>query len=199
MLESVRTEFPTAVIAGGAVRDHFLGVSAKDIDILVDAESADELEQAALRLDGFDVDLLDGTEYEEAPDWVRAVRGVLDGTFEYAAFLHDIHVQIIARPDKNFSGETLVANFDFALTKCWFDGETVHCSPEAQADRTAKTVTLTRWNSPEHVEISYQRFRRFNERMGGGWTFVDPRTGASGSELQSGAADCDRRTFDLLF
>lgn len=148
-----------AVIAGGAVRDFLLGQDAKDIDIFVNVKTLREVEAlgAALADSGFDLEVMDHTEYEDAPDWVNAVTGVLDGSYGGHP------VQIIARPSARFSGDTLVEAFDFAITQCWFDGE-IHDTPAAAADREAKTVTLTRWNSPAHVLVSYLRFERFRKR-----------------------------------
>lgn len=159
------------VIAGGAVRDHLLGVDAKDIDIFVDVPSAYELESeiVALAAAGFEISLMDHTEYEDAPDWVNAVQGVLDGTFR------GFPVQIIARPSVGpFTGEQLVSNFDLAITQCWFDGE-VHDTPAAAKDRGDRTATITRWNSPEHVAVTYARFERFNARHKPPFTLIDAR------------------------
>lgn len=172
VLAPVREAFGSGVIAGGAVRDFLLGVEPKDIDIFVNVPTVQMLGQRATALAavGFDLELMDHTEYQDAPDWVNAVTGVLDGHWG------DHAVQIIARPSFDFSGAQLVGNFDFSITKCWFDGET-HDTPEAKADRDAGTVSLTRWNSDAHVEISRQRFARFNARNGGSYTLIDGRTG----------------------
>lgn len=172
ILAPVREAMGSGVIAGGAVRDHFLGCDPKDIDIFVNVPTADRLETLAVPLAaiGFDLELMDHTEYEDAPDWVNAVAGVLDGHWG------DHAVQIIARPCSGFGGEQLVGNFDFGITQCWFDGE-LHDTPKAKADRDSRTVTLTRWNSPEHVAVSFDRFRRFNKRHGGAFTLIDGRTG----------------------
>lgn len=173
ILQPIQATLGSGVIAGGAVRDHLLGVDAKDIDVFVDVQSAETLTDAipALEALGFSFALMDHAEYEHAPDWVTAVRGVLDGLFG------DVPVQVIARPTVGFCGEKVVANFDFAITQCWFDGE-LHDTPAAAKDRASKVVTLTRWNSAEHVEVSRDRFAHFNDRHGGAYAWFDAKPDA---------------------
>ena len=169
-----------AIIAGGAVRDHLLGVDAKDIDVFVDVASIHDLEAeiAALAEAGFDLEPMDHTEYEDAPDWVDAVRGVLDGNFR------GYPLQIIARPSACFTGSRLVEKFDLAITQCWFDGE-VHDTAAAAKDRAERTATVTRWNSPAHVAVTYARFERFNQRQQSPFRLVDnrPEFLSAGSEV----------------
>lgn len=163
ILAEVHETFPGAVIAGGAVRDFLLGQEPRDIDVFVNA-TRDELSQVDL----FGGELLtfeELSDYKQNPDWKEEVTGVLNG------FYGGYPVQIIGRAFA--SGDELMERFDLGITRCWFDGQ-LHDTPAAAADRRARTLTLMRWDTPEHVRATKKRVKRFRER-GSVWTFVDPR------------------------
>jgi hypothetical protein len=178
ILAPIRAVFgDDAVIAGGAVRDYLLGFDPKDIDVFVNVRSIEELLEGADKLDNrFTLAPLDEelTEYEQNPDWVNEVSGVLDGGFLSGIGVWDhFDLQVIGRPSSTFSGATLVSRFDIGITRCWFDGE-IHDTPYAGVDREGKTLSLLRHDTPEHIEASRGRATRFIRRhaefkFGSGW------------------------------
>lgn len=157
----ILTRFPTAVLAGGAVRDYALGVKPKDIDLFLDTGS-----------------------YSEVPyDFQAIVGDRRDEDSERAqAYLAMPNIDIVLRADwsgwqvdmvgiKLESVAELLSSFDFGIARCAFTlNDGVIDTPEARSDRENKTVTLLHHDRPERARA---RFDRFNERMGGGWRFVD--------------------------
>lgn len=186
ILTPVREAFPSAIMAGGCVRDFLMGDDMpKDFDIFVNA-SREEMEAGRdqLRTAGLKVDFLHHnslTEYEQNPDWKSEVTGVLDGYMQITPgtkgeFYFDAewaNVQIIGRPSADFRPEALVQRFDFGLTQCWYDGR-VMGTEAAYRDLAAKTATLLRRDTPTHVVASRRRFDRWNDRWPGRLTLVIP-------------------------
>lgn len=173
-----------ALIAGGAVRDFFLGFEPKDIDVFVNVGTIEELLDCAETLDNrFTLAPLDPEldEYETNPDWVNEVSGVLDGGFLTGLGVWDhFNVQVIGRPMADFRGRNLSQRFDLGITCCWFDGD-LNDTVEAYRDRAGRTLTLLRHDTPEHVEASRKRALRFKRRhpeftFGEGWPLLSPTT-----------------------
>lgn len=162
---------PGAIIAGGAVRDYFLGVEPKDIDVFMGDKPTPE---ASVLSGCWDLSQL-SCAYD-----ARSGLGRIDNTYErieeYAAVtgivlvstgtLFDHRVDAIVMD--NFDPTTLVEGFDFGITRCWYDGE-IHDTPEARNDRYYGTVTML---LDSRKERSLARFDRFNKRTGGGWKLV---------------------------
>lgn len=154
-----------SVIAGGAVRDYLLGVEPKDIDVFIDMtaelvrfaegdDNAISAGDARYGLHRIDNEHERFEEYAAVSDIVCVSSGVL----------FDRRVDAVVM--ENYAGgASLVAGFDFALNRCWFDGE-IHDTPEAKRDRDNRCVTLL---TDEREERSVARFERLNERWGGGW------------------------------
>lgn len=171
---------PGAVIAGGAVRDYLLGVEPKDIDVFCSVHAVTP------------ISYFSGNEADVMPDWLpegydcrhglfrvddrherqeeytklNNIAVVSCGTvFEYKVDLIEMNIEAAA-----FNGTDLVADFDFAITRCFYDGTDIFDTIEAAVDRQNKTVTLM---IDDRRERSQARFDRFNERRGGGWTYRD--------------------------
>lgn len=152
ILSSVRAALPynRVVLAGGCIRDHQLGMPAKDFDVFTDIESELELLFVADQIGAnfrntfdcaFRYDLLEpednslykyqilhssSSAYEGAP---LGVAGVLD--FAPGA------IQIIAKPMKDWDVTNLVETFDYSRVKCWYDGHSIQETKECEADRKA--------------------------------------------------------------
>jgi hypothetical protein len=157
-----------SVIAGGAVRDYLLGVEPKDIDVfmgthagpceepsepanLYDIQPASDPRFGLFRIDN---------EHERFEEYaaVSRIACVSSGTM----FGFKVDAVII----EDFAGgPDLIQEFDFNITRCWFDGE-IHDTPEAKRDRDGHCVTLV---SDEREARSIARFERLNARWGGGW------------------------------
>lgn len=145
-----------AIIAGGAVRDHFLGIEPKDIDVFLPSS---EYENRP----GFEP-LGDDrrAEYEALPIIDVVTRGTIAG--------HQVDFVGVNPHCADFasgwSGEALVRTFDFGISRCWFDGA-IHDTPEAKADRETRRVSVL---ITDRMHRATARFERFNERMGGAFT-----------------------------
>jgi hypothetical protein len=166
---------PGAIIAGGAVRDWFLGVEPKDIDIFMGTHAALPPTADTLDNDGWDtiaaapdprcgfsridVDFERNAEYEAMTGIALVSRGMCCGWPCDAVVI-----------DGPCEPGALIAGFDFGITRCYFDGE-LHDTIWARCDREAVTVTLLLDDRPERAAI---RFDRFNERHGGRYQLVRP-------------------------
>lgn len=146
---------PGSIIAGGAVRDYFLGVEPKDVDVFTPAQ--DWKTPRGFYSLGSDSAKL--AEYLAMPEIAVVSRGTILG--------HQVdHVGIHLPDIPAFTGAALVEGFDFAITRSWFVDDELGDTEEAREDRDDKTVTL--WRT-DRMERAFARFARFNARMGGGY------------------------------
>lgn len=150
-----RLNCPGAVVAGGAVRDYFLGVPPKDIDIFVCAGVLNPPNCFASLGDDERAE-----EYEGLPNIQAIMRGEIAG----------LQIDLVG-VDPFASGFELVETFDFGISRCFYCGMGVAIgTPEFHWDRAHQEVSLLIGDRRERAQ---RRFDRFNERMGGGWTLVD--------------------------
>lgn len=183
------------VIAGGAIRDYYLGIEPKDIDIFVPAEDDDDVvsiidQMSPLLAHGRFIWL------NEDADTGAILMGDVDITkakIEYnkAAFSQDliavwegeilgIPVNIIGRRSLENGPQALINEFDFNVVKGYYygDGIVVATGP-MEADIVAKTATLA--HDRTHKQ-SLQRFERFNMRNPNLLRIVDPYSVAEWSD-----------------
>jgi hypothetical protein len=141
-----------SVIAGGAVRDFLLGFEPKDIDVFMGLHIDERDPRYGLyRIDNTHERF---EEYTAVSNIMCVSSGVLFGVKVDAVLIEDFE-----------GGEKLIRDFDFGITRCWYDGQ-VHDTPEAKRDRENRTITLL---SDEREQRSLARFERLNARWGGGW------------------------------
>lgn len=161
-----------AVIAGGCIRDYFLGFEPKDIDIFVNRKELVAHGEFEKR---------DETDYQKNPEFCPEVSGVLEAQWG------DFVIQIIGRPMDDFSGAKLVEKFDIGITRCWFDGEKIHDTDWAAHDRSFETLTLLRAETPEAYNSSKNRIDRQLKRLNADgvyrFTWRDARVRAPAEEL----------------
>lgn len=154
-----------SIIAGGAIRDHFLGLEPKDIDVFCTEKAAgsdfnpvDDVSDDGLasRVWGPhpDAEEYEGMETEVSCVVQRKIAGVL------------VDLVIIDHDGEGFA-EHLIDSFDFGIAQVWFDGNDIHQRPAALKDRTDRTVTCL---LPTRPARAWARFDRFNERSGADWT-----------------------------
>jgi hypothetical protein len=144
-------QLPGAVVAGGAVRDYFLGVEPKDIDIFLSSDKYTIPE-------GFEPLGDDrSSEYAALPDIAIVTRGTING----------FQVDLVGMA--NLNAETLLDTFDFGISRSMFADGVIVDTPEAKFDRDNKVVTMI---LDDRTERSVKRFERFNERMGGVYDLV---------------------------
>jgi hypothetical protein len=163
-----------AVIAGGAVRDYFLGVEPKDIDVFAPALVHVNAEPDASYSDLSNLIASDPRsglyriedryereeEYKALGDIATVSRGKIG----------NISVDLIEMVSTELDPWALIGGFDFGITRCFYDGKLVWDTPEALTDRTNKSVTLL---LGDRRERALKRFERFNVRMGGEFTLIE--------------------------
>lgn len=178
------------VIAGGCIRDLFLGVPAKDVDVFVPAEYVEDLTSI--------VDQLSPVLAHGRMVWTNAEAAETEADLEWAfrdmraceaqttysgdGFAPDligvwegeiigVPVNIIGRRSLEEGPSFLVKTFDFDILKAYHGthGHTIQ-TEEFARDIRDKTATLAhRLSRPQ----SLQRFARFNARNPGVLTLKD--------------------------
>jgi hypothetical protein len=144
---------PGAIIAGGAVRDYLLDIKPKDIDVFM--KPAGWIENRPSGFHRIDDNNERDCEYRA----MSGIHSVSQGD-KFGFSLDVIEMD-------SFDPARTVGAFDFALTRCWFDGMSIHDTVEAQLDRWFETATLLIDTRPARAEA---RFNRFNLRAGGRFT-----------------------------
>ena len=147
------------LIAGGAVRDHLLGIPAKDIDIFVNYNHGDARDKAA--------ELGWGEAYEvQGRGYGRKGKEENFGAFRVLEFVPSIvggSVQLIFKPGE--TGEAyendVVSRFDLDITKSSYYNGRIQDTDMAKTDRDNKTITFC---GEGDAAKSYGRCQRFVER-----------------------------------
>lgn len=155
------TQLPNGIVAGGAVRDWFLGVPPKDIDIFFG--------QGDFPYTGMQFDQIEGDKWVPNSERAQEYAAMTDIEIVLRAEINGLQIDLVGLNKPIDCPSELLAMFDFGITRCAFVPDWLIDSVEAETDRTNKTVTQLLHDRPERAEA---RFRRFNERMGGGWTLV---------------------------
>lgn len=156
-------ETKNVVVAGGACRDYLMKMDCKDIDVFTDIESELDLSFGipALESLGFtDVRIFDIPEeaaddvdqyniknqahafmQKEMPDdqhEFSAIYGILEAEYK------GVPIQIMANLHKDWSGDSVVARFDYSRVQCWSDGISIHETTQGKTDRLKNTYTFVR-------------------------------------------------------
>lgn len=162
-------------VAGGAIRDFFLRVPAKDIDIFVPGL---EIEDFTSIIDSLPGHLCHGRiiwPNEDNPDDPEFVsdRTQIDEGYREAEDLIGVWegeivglpVNIICRKSLQQGPKALVDTFDFHVVKGWMESDgAVRQRPNMSKDLQNKTATLAHARS---YEQSLRRFASFNARNPG--------------------------------
>lgn len=142
-----------SIIAGGAIRDYLLSVPPKDIDVFCWSAA----------LGSFDFTGFEPLGSDRADEYAAmSIIDIVQRTSRYG-----IQVDLVGIGIPEWSPEAMVQTFDFGITRCWFDGERIHTTPEADHDLENSVVTLLLKDRPERAAV---RFARFNENHGGRFT-----------------------------
>lgn len=145
---TILAQIPGGIIAGGCVRDYLMGVPAKDIDVFVSVHQS-------TNFNGWEPHP-DAEEYEAGDHVAYVVQREVEGWT----------VDLIGMDPKVLTGEFVISQFDFGLTRCWYDGE-IHDTVEAAHDREKGRITVMINDRPDRL---LKRFERFNARNGGTWS-----------------------------
>lgn len=150
LLESIQEVYGCdACIAGGAIRDHFLGVKPKDIDIFIDHNFPDIIEQGAPELNWGGLSRM-GKEYEENDTGINGV---------WECHAKGFKINLIARPiPMAVYAPNLLDTFDFNICKSAFQSGALIDTPVAIVDRTGKTFTYV---GPADLEAQKKSLKRY--------------------------------------
>lgn len=134
---------PSAIIAGGAVRDRIGGKPVKDIDIFI---SESEWVKAGLH-------------YKAPSDWTCLGKDALSQSASGYLTNRQLLQVIDKTPPVNHHSDLIIETqlvivngdpvdhvdkyFDFGICKAWYDGSYIRCHSEFVRDMTNQTITLT--------------------------------------------------------
>lgn len=161
LLTQIRNKgIPNAIIAGGYVRDHYLGGKYKDIDIFFPVTSQRNYYD---RLD--DIKNLDGLEIDKTPK--EGYKGYK--TFYTKDYLwNKIPVQFIGhRITEGGFAERLLESFNYDIDKMYYDGTDTIISDVAEVDKKNKTCTLSSLKEMSYLPTALKKYERFKEKYPG--------------------------------
>ena len=164
-LACIQEVLPSAVMAGGCLRDRDNGRAVKDIDIFAHGYGESDLwdAHAALKAHGLaleDIDMekmypVDGAE-------LIGVIDVRQGPWPLA-----LPVQIIMT---TWDTDKIVQRFDYGICRIAFDGQKITRSDDYLLDKHNKVFRLVRERTAEQLEASVMRYARLSPKYEG-WPF----------------------------
>lgn len=165
VIQDARQAFsPSAVIAGGFVRDTIFGLDPKDVDIWFDSHNdlqiADQWEWFARRLkaDGLKPTGIEYSyNYHEQFDSRDFIAEVLKFTIDGTAF-DIINVGENIRIDQDAYG--LFEHFDFGICKAALVGSQLSLHPDFVTDLLNRTITLT-MDKEETTPMNWERIHEY--------------------------------------
>lgn len=164
MLDFVQGQkgYENSVLAGGAVRDYFLGIEPKDYDIVVPYTSFDGRTKLLMNImKEFDIGEKKekGVEYADSRQQIRGVDG-----FEFEGKKFDIIVRQLD-DDEDF-GKRVVETFDYGYNMAYYDGLVIHDDNEKfRYDRDNWTYSLHNLEKISNLPKAIQRYNDLNKRL----------------------------------
>lgn len=164
LLEQIKEVYECkAIIAGGCIRDHVLGIMPKDVDIFIDHNFPDIILQDMVELNWGEARQDVGDEASDNGD-----NPLLKGSWTFFNPVKGFQINLIAKPlgvsDEEYA-EAVTRNFDFNIVKGYYDGN-LHLPEETAADIKRKTFTYVGLDDPVQKKRSTRRFERFLKRTG---------------------------------
>jgi hypothetical protein len=157
MLHGIQGVYSEALLAGGSLRDHFLGESYNDLDFFVKLRHDQTNEQ--LHEDMYQAGRASGRNLEFQPHQSELKN--------YDINFHNVHsvwtanrVQIIVLDLEEVSMETVSTRCDFGICQIGFDGEAMYLDDNFLKDVLDKTFTL---HNVSDMESHYKRWCRFRD------------------------------------
>lgn len=189
LLAHVRPVFgQDAVVAGGAIRDYYLGLAPKDLDVFVNVPSADILSQGAdflsvQRGDTFILGMMDVLSSPEMGDYERwahdnpgkgkkTLLGVAEGTWTLETG-EEYDLNIIARPSLAKGPQALIEGFDMGYVQAAYLGDLCVIKTDAYLQDWRNHTATIMHNSHGDYDLSRKRFARFDKRNPGLVSLVD--------------------------
>jgi hypothetical protein len=172
LLQRIQAVCPSAVLAGGALRDLDNGQDVKDLDIFIRSPDMDDAEAARFALEeaGFELVFDDSGEggkiYPE--DQNLEVVAVMD------LLGFELPVQLIFT---NWDTGRIVDRFDYGICRLAWDGETLSRPAEYDEDKQARVFRLRRDRpTPVSMRGSVHRYARLVAKYPGWtwWPYEDP-------------------------
>ena len=150
--------FPSAIVAGGCVRDEIFGKPVKDIDVFVSYEDYENRTVNIQDVLGREV-VLDGDsgDYEGGED--AEVRGVVS----LEPHEGELPVQVIVLAP-GMSPLDRVGRFDFGFCQVAWDGNNLEFSLGFLKDFNNKTITLVHCENQQEFDRSWVRLNRLMKK-----------------------------------
>lgn len=169
MLERVQAYIPGAVIAGGYLRDLYLGMPYKDIDIFIPfTEDVDELIEQIRWKPVIETEYHPTTirevhccKYKPQTEITRVWDVV---SYRQVGFEDTLKGVQIIMLQKGFTIQDRVERHDFGICQIWYDGVNTYCTDAFLQDFEQKTFTLVVCESAEEYNRSMRRWDRFKEK-----------------------------------
>jgi hypothetical protein len=167
LLKAIQVPCPTAVLAGGALRDRDNGREVKDLDIFINARDMTEADRLVGSLIGAGFDIVwepsDVTAYPEDQNLEVVV------VAELRTAIVNYDVQLIFT---NWDTAKIAERFDYGICRLSFDGTSIVRPPEYDEDREAKVFRLRRDRpTPISMRGSIHRYARLTASKYAGWTW----------------------------
>lgn len=164
-LAQLQTCIPSAIMAGGCLRDREFGKKVKDIDIFVPVSSnpekdLSEVKKMLIDLGWLDVRVDTAKTYPEGCD--TRIIGVVEGRV-----LNCPPIQVVVG---EWDTEKIFEHFDFGICQISFDGRTIRRSPDYQMDRRSRKFRIVTERSDKAFVSSINRWARLKEKYQD-WTF----------------------------
>lgn len=162
VLRLIRTSAPSAILAGGALRDLDNHRPIKDLDIFVHGDSEIEALSAAVTLhQTFDAQYVEGTK-----DVSHAFKVL-------SAFEDEVPEVNIVQLRDPFTALRCIERMDFGICQIAFLGNgLVLTTPAYDHDRSHHSITLTRADSQAGYDWSIRRYHRLAKKYQ--WPLVIP-------------------------
>lgn len=150
--------FPSAIVAGGAIRDYIFGKPIKDIDVFVSyADTYDYLFPISHFAHHLERNVFkeDWSSYVDIPD--------VDSVYSVLPFTGELPVQIIVMKP-GLSPVERVDQLDFGFCQAYYDGESVKHTWGFHEDANRKTITLIRCENQQEFDRSIIRYERLKQK-----------------------------------
>lgn len=176
-LHKVQSHVPGAVIAGGYLRDLYIGIEPKDIDIFIpfvedidpiltkiDNEISPKIEVMSIQFTDSRITEMRGAAYMPQSEITRV--------WDVRSTKEDITPYQIIMLQKDLDTRDRISKYDFGFCQIYFDGCSVYATDAFQKDVDNKTFTLVHCEDDEQFARSMRRAEKFKNKLPG-WSFVN--------------------------
>lgn len=164
VLQHIQQTQPESIVAGGSVRDEFLGLTPKDYDIFVPIKKKSEMNTLMTSiLTEFGVNPGQKGEQYDEPGAIRRLTSVT--AFELEGKKFDIiGVDLVIDETEQFA-EKVIETFDFGINMAYDTGSYVNSeNPKFVTDIEYQEMSLHRLETISHLPNSIARYNSFNDK-----------------------------------